>query len=75
MKGCTCFIHKKAHTNKYFISCGGHQLYAFKGRGVDLKVEGMHYIARDASRAAYVLCLPPSRGGDLELDGGVSVSL
>ena len=30
---------------------------------------------RDASRAAYVLDLPPSRGGDLELEGVVNVSL
>ena len=30
---------------------------------------------RDASRAAYILGPPPSRGGDLELEGGVNVSL
>ena len=32
---------------------------------------------RDALRAAYVLgpCPPPSRGGDLELEGGVNVSM
>ena len=30
---------------------------------------------RDASRAAYVRGPPPSRGGDLELEGGVNVSL
>ena len=42
MKGCTyCFIHKEAHTNEHFISCDGHQLYAFKERGIDLKVEGV----------------------------------
>ena len=45
MKGCTyCFIHEEAHTNKRFISCGDHQLYSFKGRGVDLEVEGVRYI-------------------------------
>ena len=44
MKGCTCFIHEEAHTNECFIPCNGHQLYAFKGRGVDLEVEGMPYI-------------------------------
>ena len=33
----------------------------------------MHYI--DASWDAYVLGLPPPRGGDLELEGGVNVSL
>ena len=42
--GCTCFIHEESHTNERFISCDEHQLYAFKGRGVDLEVEGMHYI-------------------------------
>ena len=30
---------------------------------------------RDASPAAYVLGPPPSTGGDLELEGGVNVSL
>ena len=30
---------------------------------------------RDASQAIYVLGLPPSRGGDLKLEGGVNVSL
>ena len=44
MKGCTCFIHEEAHTNERFISCHGHQLYAFKGRDVDLEVEGVRYI-------------------------------
>ena len=43
MKGCTCFI-QEAHTNERLISCDGHQLYAFKGWGVDLEVEGVHYI-------------------------------
>ena len=28
---------------------------------------------RDASRVAFLLGSPPSRGGDLELEGGVSV--
>ena len=74
MKGYTCFIHEGAHTNERFISCDGHQLHAFKGRGVELEVEGVRY-NRDASRAAYVLGPPPSRGGDLELEGGVNVSL
>ena len=38
------FIHEEAHTNVRFISCDGHQLYAFKERGVDLEVEGVRYI-------------------------------
>ena len=75
MKGCTCFIHEEAYTNERFISCDRHQLYAFKGRGVDLEVEGVHYIEMHRGPAAHVLGLPPSRGGDLELEGGVNVSL
>ena len=34
-----------------------------------------HALYRDASRAANVLCLPPTRGGDLELEGGDNVYL
>ena len=44
MKDCTCFKHEEAHTNERFLSCNGHQLYDFKGRGVDFEVEGMRYI-------------------------------
>ena len=41
-EGCTyCFIHEEADTNVHFISCDGHQLYE---HGVDLEVEGVHYI-------------------------------
>ena len=47
MKGCTkCFICEEAYTNERFICCDDHQLYAFDGRDVDLKVEGVHYIER-----------------------------
>ena len=75
MKGCTCFICKEANTNERFTSCDGHQLYTFKGR-VDLEVEARAcVIYRDASQAAYVLGPSPSRDGDLELEGGVNVSL
>ena len=70
-EGCTCFIHE-AHTNVRFISCDGHQLYDFKERGVDLEVEGVSYIEMHRRPAAYVLDPPPSRGGDLELEGGVN---
>ena len=43
MKGCTYsyFIREETHTHR-LIACDGHQ--AFKGRGVDLKVEGVCYI-------------------------------
>ena len=60
---------KKAHTNVRFISCDGHQLYE---RGVDLEVEGVRYTEMHRGPAAYVLGPPPSRGRDLELEGGVS---
>ena len=43
-EGLHIFIHEEAHTNERFISCDGHQLYAFKGRGVHLEVEGVRYI-------------------------------
>ena len=41
-------------------------VYDFKEHGVDLEVEGVRYY-----RDAYVMNPPPSRGGDLELEGGV----
>ena len=56
-------IHEEAHTNKRFTSCDGRS----RCRGCALY--------RDASRAANVLGPPPSMGGNLELDGGVIVSL
>ena len=69
-EGCTYgFIHEEAHTNVCFISCDGHQLYE---RGVDLEVEGVRYIEMHREPAAYVLGPPPSRGRDLELEGGVN---
>ena len=70
-----CFIREEAHTNERFISCDGHQLYAFKRLGVDLEVEGVSYIEMYRGPAAQLLGPPPSRGGDLELEGGVNVSL
>ena len=69
-EGCTyCFIHEQANTNVRFLSCDGHQLYE---RGVDLEVEGVRYIEMHRGPAAYVLGPPPSRGRDLELEGGVN---
>ena len=48
-------------------------MYDVKERGVDLEVEGVRYNYRDALRAGRnVLNPPPSRGGDLELEGGVN---
>ena len=57
------FIQEEAHTNKLFISCDGHQLYAFKGLGVDLEEEGVHYIEMHRGPAAHVLDPPPSIQG------------
>ena len=42
---------------------------------IDLEVEGVHYIELHRGPATHVLDPPPSRGGDLELEGGVNVSL
>ena len=76
MKAAHNVLYMKKHTNVRFISCDGHQLYDFKERGVDLEVEGVHYIEMHRGpHMYYVLGLPPSRGGDLELEGGVNVSL
>ena len=61
--------------NERFISCDGHQLYAFKGLGVDPEVEGVRYIEMHRGPTAHVLGAPTSRGRDLEIEGGVNVSL
>ena len=51
-------------------------MYAVKGLGVDLEVEGVRYIQIHRGPATHGLGPPPSReGGDLELEGGVNVSL
>ena len=48
------FYTKEAHANERFISCNGHQLYAFKGLG---------YNYRDASRAGRTCARPASFKG------------
>ena len=59
MKGCTsCFIREKVHTNLCFIFCDGHHLYDIKERGVDLEVEGVHYIEMHRGPHRYRACLP-----------------
>ena len=65
-------MHEEADTNICFISCNGYQLYDFKERGVYLDVDGVRYIEMHRVPAAYVLGPPLSRGGDLELEGGVN---
>ena len=62
-------------SNECFISCDGHQLYALKRLGVDLEVEGVHYIEMHRGSVAHVLGPPPSRGVDLKLKGRVNVFL
>ena len=71
MKAALNVLYMKKHTLR-FISCDGHQLYDFKERFVDLEVEGVRYIEMHRGPAAYVLGPPPSRGRDLELEGGVN---
>ena len=51
------FIHEEAHTNRRFISCGGHQLYYFKEHGVNLEVEGVRYIEMHRGPHMYWACL------------------
>ena len=76
MKAAHNVLYKKKHTQtNASYPAMGHQLYAFKGLGVDLEVEGVRYIEIHRGPAAHVLDPPPSRGGDLELEGGVNVSL
>ena len=38
------YTRRSKHTHERFISCDGHQLYAYKGRDVNLEVEGVRYI-------------------------------
>ena len=38
------FYKRRSTHKRTLISCDGHQLYAFKSRGVDLEVEGVRYI-------------------------------
>ena len=72
MKTAHNILYDEPHTNVRFISCDGHQLYDFKERGVDFEVEAVRYIEMHRGPAAYVLGPPPSRDGDLELEGGVN---
>ena len=65
------YTRRSTHKSTLHILQYGHQLYDFKERGVDLDVEGMRYI--EMHRGPHIYC--PSRGGDLELQGGVNVSL
>ena len=65
-------LYIKKHTQTY-ASYPAMDISCITSRSV-VRSRG-HALYRDASRAAYVLGPPPSRGGDLELEGGVNVSL
>ena len=67
-----CFI-REAHTNERFISCDGHQLYAFKGWSVNLEVEGVRYI--EMYHGPHSVRPASFKGWNLKLEGGVNVSL
>ena len=69
------FYTRRSTQNVRFISCDGYQLYAFKGLGIVLEVEGVPYIVMHRGVAAHMLGPPPSRSGDLKLERGDNVSL
>ena len=69
MKAAHTVLYMKKHTQTYASYPAMDQLYE---RGVDLKVEGVHYIEMHRGPATYVLGPPPSRGRDLKLEGGVN---
>ena len=70
MKVAHTVLYLNKHTQTYAsYSCDGHQLYE---HGVYLEVEGVRYIEMHRVPATYVLGPPPSRGRDLELEGGIN---
>ena len=55
MKAAHNVLYKKKHSQTYAsYPAMEHQLYAFKGLGVDLEVEGVCYIEMHHGPAAYV---------------------
>ena len=66
-------LYMKKHTQTY-ASYPAMDISCMTSRSVvvDLEVEGMRYIELHRRPAAYVLGPPPSRGGDLQLEGGVN---
>ena len=72
--GCGCKeVYRFPHTTYPYSSCISsflqqHPYFLF----IDLEVEGVRYIEMHRGPAAYVLGPPPSRGRDLELEGGVN---
>ena len=76
MKAAHNVLYKKKHTqmNASYpamdISC-----MPSRALGVNLEVEGVHYIEMHRRPASHVLGPPPSQGGNFELEGGVNVGL
>ena len=72
MKAAHNVLDMKKHTRTYAsyramdISCMTSRSVLYIG-----EAEGVRYILMHCGPAAYVLGPPPSRGGDLELEGGV----
>ena len=75
MKAARNVLYMKKHTQTYAsypvmdISCMTSRSMVYRSRS------RRRALYRDELWAAYVLGPPPLRGGDLELEGGVNVSL
>ena len=67
------YTKKHTQTNASYPVMDNSCIYAFKGWGVDLEVEGVRYIEMHRGPHTCYIDLPPSRGGDLDLEGGVNV--
>ena len=74
MKAAHNVLYMKKHT-KTHASYPAMDIICMTSRSVCRSRSRGRALYRDASRAAYVLGPPRSRGGDLELEGGVNVSL
>ena len=64
-------LYMKKHTQTY-ASYPAMDISCMTSRSVVYEIEGVRYIEMHRWPAAYVLDPPPSRGGDLELEGGVN---
>ena len=71
MKAAHTVLYMKKHTQTY-ASYPAMDISYMSVVCVDLEVEGVRYIEMHRGPAAYVLGPPPSRGRDLELEGGVN---
>ena len=71
MKAAHNVLYMKKHTQTY-ASYPAMDISCMTERGVDLVAEGVSYIDIHREPATYVLCPPPSSGGDFELEGVVN---